>query len=38
MDGFDPPDLLFLQDGDEVLCLVPFELDAEVLGHDESSF
>ena len=29
MDRSDSPDVLYLQDGDEVLCLVPFELDTD---------
>lgn len=38
MDRSDSPDVLILQDGDEVLCLVPFELDSDLLGYDDSSF
>ena len=37
MDRSDP-EVLYLQDGDEVICLVPFELDAELLGHEDSAF
>lgn len=36
MDRSDAPDVLFLQDGDEVLCLVPFELDPDLLSYDGS--
>jgi len=38
MDRSESPDILFLQDGDEVLCLVPFELDAEVMEYDGYRF
>ena len=38
MDRSDSPEILYLQDGDEVICLVPFELDVEYLGLDGSSF
>lgn len=34
----DAPDILYLQDGDEVICLVPYELDLESLGLDGSPF
>ncbi len=37
MDGSSDSDTLYLQDGDEVICLVPFELDTEGLGLDEPS-
>ena len=37
MDRSDDPDILYLQDGDEVICLVPYELDAEILGLDDSA-
>ncbi len=36
MDRPDAPDILYLKDGDEVICLVPFELDPELLGLDDS--
>lgn len=36
MDRSDAPDVLFLQDGDEVLCLVPFELDPDLSSLDGS--
>ena len=32
----DDPDVLFLQDGDELLCLVPFEIDPDELAFDET--
>ena len=32
MDRSDSPDVLYLQDGDEVLCLVPFELEPDTSG------
>ena len=31
-------DILYLQDGDEIICLVPYELDPESLGLDGSTF
>lgn len=37
MDRPDAPDILYLQDGDEVICLVPYELDLESLGLDGSA-
>jgi len=38
MDRGDCPDVLYLQDGDEVLCLVPFELESDLIGYEESTF
>ncbi len=38
MDRSDTPDVLYLQDGDEVLCLVPFELESDLIGYDDCSF
>ena len=32
MERSESPDVLYLQDGDEVICLVPFELDLESYG------
>ena len=37
MDRPEAVDILYLQDGDEVICLVPFELDFESLGLDDST-
>ena len=36
MDTQEIPEMLLLQDGDEVICLVPFELD-EIFGLDGRS-
>ena len=30
-------DILYLQEGDEIICLVPYELDLESLGLDGSA-
>ena len=32
MDAVELPEVVYLQDGDEVICLVPFELDLESFG------
>ncbi len=37
MDRPDATEILYLKDGDEVICLVPFELDPELLDLDDSA-